>query len=284
MFFGIIRILVGLFFLFSGAVKLLDLQSFRDAIVMFDMLPKQFINIATVTIPSAELVCGLALLVNSFKRASLSILTFLIAVFITAIAVNLLKGRTFECGCLGFLKITDDISWFSVLFDGGILTVIVLLFIREPSTFSYFEQVKVVVLTALFVSLLINIPYSNQNLTYALNARKIQEIDWSQATKMIKEEKAILLDGRNIEKYNRLRVKNALPLPLDEFDTYYSAFSGIDKDRKLIVYCDTEVCGTARRLAYKLVFKGHTNAYIVKGGIESLLQSDLVKKKNELNF
>ena len=90
---------------------------------------------------------------------------------------------------------------------------------------------------------------------------------------------ALLLDGRNITKYNRLRVKNALPLPLDEFDTYYSAFGGIDKDRKLIVYCDTEVCGTARRLAYKLVFKGHTNAYIVKGGIESLLQSDLVKKK-----
>jgi len=282
MFFGTIRILVGLFFLFGGVVKLLDLQSFRDAVVMFDVIPKQFINIATVTIPSAELICGLALLLNSFKRASLSILTFLVAVFITAIAVNLLKGRTFECGCLGFLKITDNISWFSVLFDGGILTVIVLLFIREPSTFSYFEQVKVVVLSVLFISLTVNIPYSNQNLTYALNARKIQEIDWAQATKMIKEEKAILLDGRNIEKYNRLRVTNALPLPLDEFDTYYknyqSAFGG-DKDRKLIVYCDTEVCGTARRLAYKLVFKGHTNAYIVKGGIESLLQSDLVKKK-----
>jgi rhodanese-related sulfurtransferase/uncharacterized membrane protein YphA (DoxX/SURF4 family) len=277
MFFSIVRILVGLFFLFSGAVKLVDLQSFRDAIVMFDVLPKQFINITTVTIPSAELVCGLALLLNSFKRAALSILTFLVAVFITAIAVNLLKGRSFECGCLGFLKITDDISWFSVLFDSGILTVIVLLFIREPSKILYFEQLKVVVLSALFVSLLINIPYSNQNLTYALNARKIQEIDWSQAAKMIKEEKAILLDGRSIKKYNRLRVKNALPLPLDEFDTYYSAIGGVDKDRKLIVYCDTEVCGTARRLAYKLVFKGHTNAYIVKGGIESLLQSDLVK-------
>jgi rhodanese-related sulfurtransferase/uncharacterized membrane protein YphA (DoxX/SURF4 family) len=282
MFFSIVRILVGLFFLFSGAVKLVDLQSFRDAVVMFDILPKQFINIATVTIPSAELVCGLALLLNSFKRAALSILTFLVVVFITAIAVNLLKGRTFECGCLGFLKITDNISWYSVLFDGGILIVIVLLFIREPSKISYFEQIKVIALASLFLSLTVNIHFRNENLPYALNARKIQEIDWSQAIKMIKEEKAILFDGRNITKYNRLRVKNALPLPLDEFDTYYknyqSAFGG-DKDRKLIVYCDTEVCGTARRLAYKLVFKGHKNTYVVKGGIESLLQSDLVKKK-----
>ena len=45
-----------------------------------------------------------------------------------------------------------------------------------------------------------------------------------------------------------------------------------------MVYCDNEVCGTSKRVAYKLILKGFDNLHIVRGGLEELVKSGMVKK------
>ncbi|GAF67429.1 unnamed protein product, partial [marine sediment metagenome] len=100
----IIRILLGLLFVFSGILKLTDLISFHDAIEAFKLIPFQFsfiINPLTVLIPAVEIVCGVALVLNFFRKAAGSTLFLLMVVFTTGVAVNVYRGETFDCNCFG---------------------------------------------------------------------------------------------------------------------------------------------------------------------------------------
>lgn len=52
---GFFRIFIGVIFIFSGIAKLIDLVSFKEAILNFNILP-QYSNLFTVIIPFFELV------------------------------------------------------------------------------------------------------------------------------------------------------------------------------------------------------------------------------------
>ena len=281
MYMKIIRIIFGLFFILSGIVKLIDLQSFRDSVVLFDILPQYLVDFVTVIIPSIEFVCGLLLVVNIFKKGALSFLITLMGIFIVAIGINLLRGESFECGCLGPFQLIDEISWLSVLVNLGIVVTLMLLYLREEPKINFAEQLKFVIITSLFVSLIVNVPYDNTKLQYSLNASKIKEIDWAASLIMISEENALLFDARSQKRYNSQHVKNALSLPVSKFEEYFKKYENIEKDIPLIIYCENEICGDSRRTGYKLISKGYNNIYIVKGGFEELLKSDLVSKNEK---
>jgi len=278
MYVKIIRIIFGLFFVFSGAVKIIDLHSFRDSVVLFDILPVRFINLASITIPSLEFVCGLALVLNVFKKVAISFLILLMTIFAIAVGINLYRGASFECGCLGPFEIFDTISWLSIVFNIGIVAILMFVYLKEEITIKYIEQLKFLVITSLFVALSVNIPFSNDNLQFSLNAQKIKDVNWSRAIDMINSEGAVLFDGRSAQKYEKGHVKNSLSLPLDQFEEYFSKYENIERNTPLLVYCDNEVCGASRRVVYKLILKGFDNLQIVRGGVEELVKIGLVKK------
>lgn len=97
----------------SGAVKMIDLADFRLAVRNYDLVPERLLGAFAIGLPVAELACAGLLVAGVLTGPAAALLVVMLAVFVLAISVNLLRGRTFNCGCSG--KTSSDISWRHVI-------------------------------------------------------------------------------------------------------------------------------------------------------------------------
>lgn len=121
------RIFMGMLFLYSSAFKIMEPVQFAGVIGNYGILHRSLVPYAAIVLPSLEMILGL-LLVLGFRVRSSSFLTMgLMAVFIIAISINVIRGNTFDCGCFelgrfGFSEtisiglIGRDIAFFLLLF------------------------------------------------------------------------------------------------------------------------------------------------------------------------
>jgi uncharacterized membrane protein YphA (DoxX/SURF4 family) len=58
-----------------------------------------FINLIAIVIPFLELVAGFALIIGFYPRSTAIIINALLLAFITVLAINLIRGHEFDCGC-----------------------------------------------------------------------------------------------------------------------------------------------------------------------------------------
>ena len=97
------RILLSAVFLLAGITKLADLRGTVETVVEFGVL-KGFASVAGYLLPVAELTVAVLLLpVVSAWWGALGSLS-LLALFTTAISINLARGRQPECHCFGQLQ------------------------------------------------------------------------------------------------------------------------------------------------------------------------------------
>lgn len=97
----------------SGAVKMIDLADFRLAVRNYELVPQRLLGAFAIGLPVAELACAGLLVVGVLTGPAAAFLGVMLAVFVFAISVNLLRGRTFSCGCSG--KTSSDITWRHVI-------------------------------------------------------------------------------------------------------------------------------------------------------------------------
>jgi len=105
----------------SGAVKMADIADFRLAVRNYDLVPQRFLGAFAIGLPAAELACAGLLIAGVLTGPAAALLVVMLAVFVVAISVNLLRGRTFSCGCSG--KTSSDITWRHVFVNGGLAIV-----------------------------------------------------------------------------------------------------------------------------------------------------------------
>jgi uncharacterized membrane protein YphA (DoxX/SURF4 family) len=126
--------------LFTGCVKLLDPESFGGLIAGYDILPSVLVPYAAVWVPVFEAVIGVLLVIGYKIRASAMTAIFLMALFIVFVSVNLIRGRSFDCGCFGLsrigLGIQEEISAWVVIRDLFFLAAFALVFSAERHLFS----------------------------------------------------------------------------------------------------------------------------------------------------
>ena len=269
MFIKIIQIILGLFFIFSGFFKLIDLSSFQNSIILFNILPNNFINIATIIIPAVEIVCGFLLTSNLFLKGAVIILIHLLLIFSMVIGINLLKGNIFECGCFGTINLLGEISWTSVFFNLCLVVGLGLIFICSKKYYNIIEHLEVIFINILFVSFLINIPFGNIKLKNNLNSYNIQKISILRAIDMFNKNNAIIFDARTEIEYKKDHIPDALPFPVDKYNEYIIIYNNISKLIPIIIYCSNEICGTSEKLADKLVSDGFSKIFIIIGGFKS---------------
>jgi putative oxidoreductase len=94
-----VQLALGAIFIVASIPKIADPPSFAHMIYNYRMLPAALINISSLVMPWVELVCGVALILGVWKRASLSIISLMLVVFIIAISINLARGNAIDCGC-----------------------------------------------------------------------------------------------------------------------------------------------------------------------------------------
>jgi uncharacterized membrane protein YphA (DoxX/SURF4 family) len=97
----IARLSVAAIFLRAGIAKLTDLGEFRLAVANYKIMPTTVVPVAGVAIPVGEASGGILLLLGVAPMMVCAGLAALLVSFSLAIAVNLARGRVFDCGCGG---------------------------------------------------------------------------------------------------------------------------------------------------------------------------------------
>jgi uncharacterized membrane protein YphA (DoxX/SURF4 family) len=112
----IMRVFLAVVFLRAGMAKLTSRKDFRLAVANYEILPAGLAAAAAVIIPAAEVTAGLLLLLGVLPGVVAAVLAALLVCFSASIAVNLARGRIFDCGCGSSSIITPQtISWRHVM-------------------------------------------------------------------------------------------------------------------------------------------------------------------------
>lgn len=100
------RIILGLVFIYSGIIKIIDTPGFSDSIYNYRLLPGLLINFLAIILPWIELITGLLLILGISINENAFIINLMLAIFILAITINLFRGLDINCGCFGTENVT----------------------------------------------------------------------------------------------------------------------------------------------------------------------------------
>ncbi len=95
----LVRIVLGIVFIVSGGIKIVDINLFSKVIHAFAILPYGMSYPAAVLISVSELVFGIGLVADI--RGSLAGILSLLFLFIFVLSWALYMGYEIDCGCFG---------------------------------------------------------------------------------------------------------------------------------------------------------------------------------------
>lgn len=97
----IAQLLFGALFLWSGLLKVLDPLSFADAVRNFRIVGDPYAVLFAMWIPWVEIVAGVAVMFDGWKRAGATILVGAVFAFTIAVISAWVRGLDIACGCFG---------------------------------------------------------------------------------------------------------------------------------------------------------------------------------------
>jgi len=99
----------------SGYYKILRPADFALSVYRFHLLPDVAVNLTALYLPWIETVCALCLIfVPRYRVAALWIALLLLVLFTGGIAINLMRGSAFGCGCFGSAPDAAPMSGLSI--------------------------------------------------------------------------------------------------------------------------------------------------------------------------
>jgi putative oxidoreductase len=97
----LVRIALGVLFVFAGATKAFDPGAFAIEIQRYQVVPWILGALVSVYLPWLEMLAGALLLLKRFERGALLVITLLLLVFTVALASAMFRGLSIDCGCFG---------------------------------------------------------------------------------------------------------------------------------------------------------------------------------------
>ncbi|MDQ8189662.1 DoxX family protein [Roseibacillus persicicus] len=100
--FLILRLGLGIFFVWSGLIKLADLDAFTEAVFNYQILFPPYDGYAAYFVAWLEVIAGLATVIGRWgARGGLLAIAFMLAAFNIALGIAASKGLNINCGCFG---------------------------------------------------------------------------------------------------------------------------------------------------------------------------------------
>ena len=93
------RWVLGLTFVYASYHKILAPADFAKIVYGYDLFPNGAINLIAIGLPFIELLAGLSLILGIYPRSAVLIINGMLAAFILVLAINLIRGHEFDCGC-----------------------------------------------------------------------------------------------------------------------------------------------------------------------------------------
>ena len=123
-YFGLlIRLILGLVFIYASISKIINPLDFSIDIQNYRILPDSLTNLVAIILPWLELYCGLFIIFGILSRVSAAAIAFLMSVFIIALISALIRGLDINCGCfnpgdtadkVGIVKIIEDLFYLAM--------------------------------------------------------------------------------------------------------------------------------------------------------------------------
>lgn len=173
--FLILRIFFGFIYVFSGITKLLELSSFKAALLNFNIIPASTVIAFVYLIPIIEIFLGIMVGVKINPALFSKGIVYLTCLFTAAITLKLFEGEEISCGCFGNLS-DEPINIMTVLRN------VILIFIGI-SIIVYYEN------------------YGKKNITLIMNT--ITKVSWITLSFFLLVQ-AIIFGVQNRELKNRL--------------------------------------------------------------------------------
>lgn len=98
-----IRVQLGLaaVFIVAAVAKIADPPGFAHEIFNYKLLSPALVNPLALWLPWLELILGICFFLGVYRRTAGCIAAILLIVFISALSINLARGRPVDCGCFG---------------------------------------------------------------------------------------------------------------------------------------------------------------------------------------
>jgi len=128
----VLRLLLGLTFLFACIDKMSDPSGFAKAIANYKLVSGSLATLVATVLPWIELLCALAILFGFYSRGASMLLCLMLCAFTLAVITGLIRGLDIACGCFTLDPSVNRIGWQKVLENIGLILVsLVLLFSRS---------------------------------------------------------------------------------------------------------------------------------------------------------
>ena len=127
------RLLLGGAFVYANWTKLFHADEVARLIYGYRIIHPDLLNLAGIIFPWIELIPGVLLLIGILPRSAAAVLGGLLAIFIGAAALVMMRGIQIKCGC--FLPLVSDrVDWLMIL-RNSILILLALQIIAWPTSF-----------------------------------------------------------------------------------------------------------------------------------------------------
>ena len=93
------RWILGLIFIYAGYQKIIAPEEFAKLVYGYGLFPYEIINLIAIILPFIELFTGLLLISGNLIQSATCMIITLLILFIVLIAINLIRGYEFDCGC-----------------------------------------------------------------------------------------------------------------------------------------------------------------------------------------
>jgi uncharacterized membrane protein YphA (DoxX/SURF4 family) len=124
------RIVLGVIFIYSGTVKLIDPYTFSDTINAYGILPFLLVYPAAITISIIEIIAGFGVIFN--LQYSLELITLMMIMFIGVLIYGIMTDLKIDCGCFSEEKIGEVGNLRQALYrDFMFVVIIIILFISR---------------------------------------------------------------------------------------------------------------------------------------------------------
>ncbi|MCP4634065.1 MAG: DoxX family membrane protein [candidate division Zixibacteria bacterium] len=127
----ILRIALGISFIVASYDKIIFPAEFAKIIHNYRLLPDFLINFWAIILPWIELTAGLLLVFGLYRGGALSIITFLLVMFMIAIGVNIIRGVNLHCGCFTVSDAAKGDAWSTFIRDSWLLVMALFIYIFD---------------------------------------------------------------------------------------------------------------------------------------------------------
>jgi uncharacterized membrane protein YphA (DoxX/SURF4 family) len=131
-FIALLRIILGVVFVFASISKMADPGAFADAIVSYRIISGNGALLVATILPWIELLCGFGLLFGLFVRGSALLVAVMLIVFTLAVLSALWRGLDISCGCFTMDPAAERLGWWKTAED-VLLLVMSLLVLCQPT-------------------------------------------------------------------------------------------------------------------------------------------------------